>query len=105
MIYLIVVGLCTWVILCKISTEVGRRTLNFLVAIDQLIYVVITLGSGSPDETLSAAAWRTEQSGKIFGKVFRPVIDFLFSPLEKHHCFAAYMAEKNRRQLPIEYMR
>lgn len=40
-----------------------QRLLNTAIAIDQLMYVLLTLGAGSPDETLSAAAWRTEQRG------------------------------------------
>ena len=80
-----------------------QRILNFLVAIDQLIYVLLTLGAGHPDETLSAAAWRTEQSGKLGGRIFRPVIDLLFLPLERDHCRKAYEAEKHGAQLPKEY--
>ena len=80
-----------------------QRLLNLAIAIDQVAYVLITLGAGSPDETLSAAAYRTERSGKLFGKVFRPTIDFLFSPLERNHCYRAFMAEKLRTQLPKEY--
>ena len=33
-----------------------RRLLNILIALDQFVYVLLTLGHGSPDETLSAAA-------------------------------------------------
>lgn len=57
-----------------------QRLLNLLIALDQLGYVVITLGRGSPDETMSAAAWRTEQGGKILGRFFRPVLDAIFRP-------------------------
>ena len=42
-----------------------QRMLNLLIAFDQLAYVLVTLGAGSPDETLSAAAWRTEQEQPI----------------------------------------
>jgi hypothetical protein len=35
-----------------------QRLLNVLIAIDQLAWVVLTLGAGHPDETISAAAWR-----------------------------------------------
>lgn len=80
-----------------------QRLLNLAIAIDQVAYVLITLGAGSPDETLSAAAYRTERSGKLFGKVFRPTIDLLFRPLERNHCYSAFMAEKLRTQLPKEY--
>ena len=80
-----------------------QRILNFLIAIDQLAYVLLTLGAGHPDETLSAAAWRTEQSGKLGGRIFRPVIDMIFWPIERDHCRRAYEAERLGRQLPTEY--
>ena len=80
-----------------------QRTLNVLIALDQLAYVLLTLGAGSPDETLSAAAWRTEQSGKLGGRIFRPVIDLLFCPLEREHCRNAYESERLGQQLPPEY--
>ena len=35
-----------------------RRLLNLLIALDQLVYVLLTLGHGSPDETMSAADGR-----------------------------------------------
>lgn len=80
-----------------------QRLLNLLIALDQLLYVLVTLGAGHPDETLSAAAWRTEQSGKLGGRIFRPVIDLLFLPMEREHCRKAYDAERFGNQLPTEY--
>lgn len=80
-----------------------QRLLNTAIAIDQLAYVLLTLGAGHPDETLSAAAWRTEQSGKLGGRIFRPVIDLLFLPIERDHCRKAYEAEQQGHQLPKEY--
>ena len=80
-----------------------QRILNLMIALDQLLYVLVTLGAGHPDETLSAAAWRTEQSGKLGGRIFRPVIDMLFLPLERAHCYRAYLAERHGAQLPEEY--
>lgn len=63
-----------------------RRLLNLLVALDRLAYVVVTLGNGTSRETLSGAAWRVEQKGGIFGRIFRPAIDFVFRPFEREHC-------------------
>lgn len=80
-----------------------QRILNILIALDQLAYVLLTLGAGHPDETLSAAAWRTEQTGKLGGRIFRPLIDLLFCPLEREHCRKAYESERLGRQLPPEY--
>ena len=80
-----------------------QRLLNVLIALDQLAYVLLTLGAGSPDETLSAAAWRTEQAGKLGGRIFRPFIDLLFCPIERDHCRKAYLAEQQGHQLPKEY--
>lgn len=78
-----------------------RRLLNVLIALDQLIYVLVTLGKGSPDETLSAAAWRLEQAGKWQGKLFRPLIDWLLW-FDKDHCKTSYLAEMDGSHLPVD---
>ena len=70
-----------------------------LIAIDQLAN---TLLAGSPDETLSARAYRTEQQGKVFGRFFRPLIDGLFF-FDPSHCRNAYNAEFHKLQLPGTY--
>ena len=84
---------------------VKQRFLHIGIAIDQLAYVLLTLGAGSPDETLSAAAWRTERAGKWLGRVFRPLIDALFLPFERDHCETAYLSELRGLHLPPEYHR
>lgn len=71
------------------------RVLNVLIAIDQLVYVLITLGSGDPDETMSAAAWRLECKGHISGLFFRPLIDALFW-FDPNHCQTSHEAELRR---------
>lgn len=78
-----------------------RRILNLLIALDQLFYVILTLGHGFPDETLSSAAYRTESQGKILGRIFRPVIDWIFSPIESEHCRKSFDSEIRRLQSPI----
>lgn len=77
-----------------------NRILNILIALDQLVYVLITLGSGKPDETMSAAAWRLEQKGHLSGKIFRPVIDTLFF-WDKNHCENSALSEINRTQAAL----
>lgn len=78
-----------------------QRILNLLIALDQLVYVVITLGVGMPDETMSAAAYRMELAGKPAG-VFRRFIDALFW-FDADHCHQAYLSEVGKKQLPSEY--
>ena len=80
-----------------------QRILNLLIALDQLAWVIITLGKGYPDETISAAAWRMEQQGKIAGRVLRPLVDLLFRPIERDHCRKAWLSEVQRSQLPSAY--
>ena len=80
-----------------------QRILNLLIAVDQLLWVLLTLGKGHPDETISAALWRMEQQGKIAGRVFRPLVDLLFLPIEKDHCYQAWLSEVQRSQLPSAY--
>lgn len=80
-----------------------RRILNLLIALDQLVFSLITLGHASPDETISAGLYRMEAQGKLAGRLFRPLIDFLFRPFEKDHCRNAYNAEFKKLQLPRNY--
>ena len=79
-----------------------QRLLHIGIAIDQLAYVLLTLGAGSPDETLSAAAYRSEGSGKLLGRIFRPLIDALFW-FDPDHCRNSFESEVNRLHLPPEY--
>lgn len=79
-----------------------QRILNILIALDQLLWTLITLGKGKPDETISAALWRLESQGKIAGKLFRPVVDTLFW-FDKNHCQQSYLAEINREHLSDFY--
>jgi hypothetical protein len=82
-----------------------RRLLNILIAIDQLLWVLFTLGHGEPDETISAAAYRMEQAGRLAGIVLRPIIDALFWPLQRQHCKMSFISEANGTQLPLAYER
>ena len=92
---------------------------ELLVAIDQALNVIvctITLQTGYSDETLSAHCWRSYRDGKVWGRLFMPPIDWLFSwqkadPQFKDeagnvitgHCRRAYCKEKARDYLPPEY--
>ena len=80
-----------------------QRILNILIALDQLAWVLLTLGKGHPDETISAAAWRMEQEGKLAGRVLRPLIDALFFPLEREHCRLSFESEQRGAHLPAAY--
>ena len=76
------------------------------IALDQLINALIPpFGTLSwADETLSARIWRAAKRGKIAGKFFLPIADFLFSwQGHKSHCENAYLKEMERRNLPPEY--
>ena len=72
---------------------------NNLIALDQQLNALLL---GSPDETLSSRAYRADVSNKLFGKLFRPLIDYLFF-WQKYHCYSAYLSELHRKQLPNEY--
>lgn len=77
-----------------------KRIKNFLICLDQLLYSIITLGAGSPDETCSSAAWRMECDGKFFG-FFRPIIDGLFF-WDKNHCKESYLSELLKKEFMNE---
>jgi hypothetical protein len=80
-----------------------RLPVELFISLDQLVNVLLL---GSADETLSARAWRTEQKGRIFGRLFRPLIDLLFfwQPTGGlGHCQQAFQRERAKFYLPPEY--
>jgi len=66
-----------------------------LIALDIFVFALLCFGNVKRGETISAAAWSLEMDGKWQGKLFRPIIDWLFSPLQKDHCLQAWMIEHN----------
>lgn len=70
-----------------------NRILTILIALDIFVFALITLGGSKRNETISAAAFELERDGKWQGKLFRPIIDFLMSGLEKDHCHRAWLIE------------
>lgn len=79
-----------------------QRLLNLLICLDQLALCILCLGNSYPDETISACAWRMEGRGNIFGVIFRNVIDWLFCPIEPHHCEMSFRSETLRSQVAPE---
>lgn len=75
-----------------------QRILNILLPIDMLAYMLMTLGSGAVGETMSGAAWRLEQAGRLQGRIFRPLIDTLFF-FDPCHCAASYLGDKLRAKI------
>ena len=68
----------------------SQRVLAILIQLDVLAFRLITLGKSLPGETASSAAYNAERTGKIMGKLFRPLIDLLFRPFQKDHCRLAW---------------
>ena len=79
-----------------------KRILHILIALDQLAYVLLTLGKGYPDMTISAAAYRSSRNGNRFGKIMHRLIDILFWPIEKDHCRESFLSEVRREHLPSD---
>ena len=69
-----------------------------LVAVDQLANTLI---GGWADESISARAYRMHTQSKRW-KLAMEIIDRLFF-WEQEHCQWAWMVEKARKQLPLEY--
>lgn len=77
-------------------TELRRRALNILIALDQMAFVLLTLGHANPDWTISATAWRWECEGRTLLRYWRPVIDAAFKWFEPDHCMNSYISEALR---------
>ena len=65
--------------------------LNFLIWVDVQLFRLITFGNCKKGETISAASWDLLLNDKWQGKLFVPIIDFLFSPVQKEHCRKAWL--------------
>ena len=74
--------------------------LNILIWIDQGINTFI---GGSPDETLSARAWRQQDDSRHW-HCLRLLIDGLFC-LQDGHCYQSYVSEVENKQLPTHYQK
>jgi hypothetical protein len=97
----------------------GHNLREFALTLDSALNVLLatlTIRRGYSDETMSAHCWRSYRDGKPFGRLFLPLIDFMFSwqkPDEEvnqaakyvvdGHCHRAYWKEILRRGLPPEY--
>lgn len=64
-----------------------------MIALDQLLWVLVSLGYGFPDETVSSAMYRYEKSEKKVGIIMRPLIDKLFF-WEPQHCRKAFLSRR-----------
>lgn len=57
---------------------------NILISVDQLLNVLI---GGKPDETISSRAGKGRLRGSLFWSIAASIIDVLFLPFERDHCF------------------
>jgi hypothetical protein len=81
--------------------------IQLLIALDQVVNILITpLSSGAwADESMSCRCYRMHRDGKPWGKLLMPVIDKIFSLVQKvpNHCEVAYLHEKQRYNMPAEF--
>ncbi|MEO8119537.1 MAG: hypothetical protein ABI606_09475 [Rhodoferax sp.] len=71
-----------------------QRILALLIALDVFLFACLCLGNVRRNETASSAAWSLEQDGKLLGRIFRPLIDWLFHLVQKDHCAASWRNER-----------
>ena len=70
------------------------RIINILLALDCLVFALLTLGGSYTSESFSSAAYRAELKGQFYGRA-RKWIDKLFDLLgQKEHCRRAYFSAR-----------
>ena len=88
------------------NLSVGGWLHQLFLVVDQALNVLITPchGGAWADETMSARAWRANRDGRLWGRVMRPVIDWLFAwqHAEGGHCRRSYERERARMHSPPE---
>ena len=68
------------------------RLARTLYALDCFLFTLLTLGSAHIGESFSSAAWRSELNGGWYGRIARPVIDWLAAWLnDPDHCQRVYL--------------
>lgn len=65
--------------------------IDVLIWLDVMLFRLLTLGNCRKGETMSAAAWSLHLDGKWQGKLFVPLIDWIFRPWQVNHCEKAYI--------------
>lgn len=70
-----------------------KRILNILIALDQLLFSLLTVGQYPSYHTISGFAYKWERSGSLIGKTFRFCIDLIFLSLRSDHCLESYLSE------------
>jgi hypothetical protein len=88
------------------SFSIGGWAHQLFIVLDQLLNVLLTPFNRSAwaDETMSARAYRADRDGRRWGRLTRPVIDWIFT-LQRApggHCKQAYERELARKHLPPE---
>ena len=75
---------------------------NTAIGLDQTLNCFIKLsdGWGTPDEMLSARAWRLREQHPTLVKLINGLFFW-----DKNHCEECYWIEITRKQLPIEYQK
>lgn len=100
----LVLGAC--VAACTGNFSFGAWLHQLFLVVDQTLNVLLTPfhRSAWADETMSARCWRAYRDGRAWGKVMRPVIDWLFAwqHAPGGHCFRSYQRERERLHLPPE---
>jgi hypothetical protein len=70
----------------------SARLVRVLYALDCFLFVLCTLGAAHIGESFSSAAWRSELTGGWYGRIARPLIDWLASLLgDPNHCQRVYL--------------
>jgi hypothetical protein len=59
---------------------------------------------GLAEESLSSRAARAEGNRKVWGRITRPLIDWLFAKFGAvNHCWIAYLSDRSKPPLPTIY--
>lgn len=77
----------------------NARTRIWLYQLDGFALACLTLGNCEIGDTLSSKAWQLDQRGRTHGRVFRRLIDWIFSCAEDDHCAKAYQSYLRIRNL------
>lgn len=74
-----------------------QRILHICIALDQLLFVLFTLGKQYPVCTIAAWSFANAKNGNMLATILKTVIDLLYRPLRDDHCLDSYLDEIRHR--------
>lgn len=74
-----------------------QRILYICIALDQLLFAILTLGKQYPVCTIAAWSFVNAKNGNTVAIILKTVLDLLYRPLRADHCLDSFLDDMRHR--------